>query len=412
MYAETPKTKATSMSKFELPELPVVGLPIPFHLAFKEIWRNKARYALISAVVALITTLVLFIAGLAEGLGNGNREYLANLDADLIVFQENVDILISASRLSRSTVRQVERLNGIAAVGAISFSRVSVLKGADHSLLKVSLIGVEPGKPGTPTVLEGRGLVRKGASEALIDINVARETGLGVGDTITVKSTLDADEKFYDLKIVGITESQKYSIQPSIILPYLTWFDVRPRSADDDGEVIFNIMAVKLEHSDHPEVREQIAPLLEQAVSGIEATDIKTAYEATPGYTAQESTFDTQRIFTLIIGILVIGGFFYIQTQQKIAQVGMLKAIGCSNLTIITSAISQILTINCCGVTIGALGTLGLGLILPPGIPIIFEGSVVTNAIISLLLIGPVGGIVSLRTLLKTEPLTALGLSS
>lgn len=406
MYVESPKTQAMSIPTLELP---LFSLPIPFHLAVKEIWRNKARYALICSVVALITTLVLFIAGLAEGLGNGNREYLSKLDADLIVFQENVDILISASRLNRSTVRQVERLDGITAAGAIVFSNVSVELGGEEELLKVSLIGVEPGKPGEPPVIEGRGLVRKRAEEALIDTNVARETGLGVGDTLTVKSSLNADEEFYNLKIAGIVESQKFFIQPGIILPYLTWDEVRPRSGADDGEVIFNIIAVKLEN---PEVREQTAPLLQQAISGIEVTDIKTAYEATPGYSAQQSTLDTQRIFTLIIGILVIGGFFQIQTLQKIARVGMLKAIGASNLTIIVSAVSQIVTINCIGVTIGALGTLGLGLILPAGIPIIFEGSAVSSAIISLLLIGPVGGLVSLRTLLKTEPLTALGLSS
>lgn len=406
MYAESPKTQTTSIPKIGVP---IVSLPIPFHLAVKEIWRNKARYTLICSVVALITTLVLFIAGLAEGLGNGNREYLSNLEADLIAFQENVDILISASRLSRSTVRQVERLNGITAAGPVSFSNVSVQQGADEDVLKVSLVGVEPGKPGEPPVLEGRGLLRKRAEEALIDTNVARETGLGVGDTITLKSTLGTDEEFYDLQIVGITESQKFFIQPGVILPYLTWDEVRPRSANESGEIIFNIIAIKL---DHPEVREQIAPLIEEAVSGIELTDIKTAYEATPGYSAQQSTLDTQRIFTLIIGILVIGGFFQIQTLQKVSQVGMLKAIGASNLTIMISAVSQIVTINCIGVTIGALGTLGLGLILPAGIPIIFEGSVISSAIISLLLIGPVGGLVSLRTLLKTEPLTALGLSS
>ena len=42
-----------------------------FYLAFKEIWHNRNRYLLISLVVALITTLVLFIAALAEGLGIG-----------------------------------------------------------------------------------------------------------------------------------------------------------------------------------------------------------------------------------------------------------------------------------------------------------------------------------------------------
>ena len=47
-----------------------------FYLAIKEVLHNKGRFLLIALIVALITTLVLFIAALAEGLGSGNREVL------------------------------------------------------------------------------------------------------------------------------------------------------------------------------------------------------------------------------------------------------------------------------------------------------------------------------------------------
>jgi hypothetical protein len=36
------------------------------YLTLKEIWRNKSRYLTFSLVIALITILVLFIAGLGE----------------------------------------------------------------------------------------------------------------------------------------------------------------------------------------------------------------------------------------------------------------------------------------------------------------------------------------------------------
>ena len=40
-----------------------------FYLAIKELMHNRGRFLLIASIVALITTLVLFIAALAEGLG-------------------------------------------------------------------------------------------------------------------------------------------------------------------------------------------------------------------------------------------------------------------------------------------------------------------------------------------------------
>ena len=74
--------------------------------------------------------------------------------------------------------------------------------------------------------------------------------------------------------------------------------------------------------------------VIEQEVGDIDVVDRKTAYEATPGYSAQQSTLDTQRYFSFFIGILVLGGFFQIQTLQKVAQIGMLKAVGTSTWTI------------------------------------------------------------------------------
>ena len=44
---------------------------MPIYLAAKEMWRFKGRFLLIASVIALITTLVLFVAALAEGLGSG-----------------------------------------------------------------------------------------------------------------------------------------------------------------------------------------------------------------------------------------------------------------------------------------------------------------------------------------------------
>ena len=40
----------------------------------------------------------LFIAALAEGLGNGNREYIEKLTGELLVYQAGVDLSASSSR--------------------------------------------------------------------------------------------------------------------------------------------------------------------------------------------------------------------------------------------------------------------------------------------------------------------------
>ncbi|MEZ4728155.1 MAG: ABC transporter permease [Caldilineaceae bacterium] len=380
------------------------------YLALKEIWHSKGRFLLISLIVALITTLVLFIAALAEGLGNGNREYIQKLNGELLVYQENVDLSIPSSRIGRSTINALRRVEGVADVGQVFFADATLVFADGQEDLDISLLGVEPGHPGEPAALQGQGLGRSRSNEVVIDGNVAARRGVSVGDTVRVKVTQGTDEEFYDLAVVGVSDGRQYFLRPSIFVPYLTWDKVRPKGETEgsDGELVSNIAVVKLATGGDEAV---MASTLMQQVAKIEAVDRVTAYEATPGYSAQQSTLDTQRYFTFFIGILVIGGFFQIQTLQKVAQIGMLKAVGASNFTIALAALTQIVTINAVGVALGALGSLLLGASFPPGIPIVFTGDAVAAAVGALMLIGPLGGLVSVWALLKIEPLTALGLA-
>ncbi len=380
-----------------------------FYLALKEMWRHRGRFLLFSLVIALITTLVLFTAALGEGLGLGNREYIEKLNADLLLYKRNVDLFIGASRIERSNLNAIRRVAGVRDVGTISVANASLVLGQDQKL-NIALIGVEPGRPGEPPVVTGRGLRARRGREAIIDRNVALRTKLQVGDEFQIKSIQGTREEFYTLQVAGITDGRQYFLQPSVFVPFLTWDQIKPGGAGaDTGDFIANVVAVQI--ADGVSAAEMIARL-EREVSGIQPVDLKTAYEAAPGYTAQQSTLGTQRAFVLLIGVLVIGGFFQIQTLQKVPQIGMLKAIGAGNATVGLAAITQIVTVTAVGVAIGSAGTLLLSLSFPATIPIVFTANAVAYSVASLMLIGPVGGLVSVRYALRVEPLTALGLSS
>ena len=385
---------------------------MPFYLALKEIWRGRGRFILFSMVIALITVLVLFVAALAEGLGSGNREYLEKLNADLIVYQSNVDLSVGASRLGVDRLSEVRRVPGVQTVGPIGTASAALILGDDRKPLNVALIGVEPGLPGEPPALKGAGLRSRRSKEAVIDRQTALRAGLEVGDTLTVKSIQDTQEQFYNLRVVGISDNRQFSLQPSVFVPISTWDEIRPQAAIGgvpDAEVVANVIGVQVAN---PAEAAAVAKQIERDVKDVVAVDRVTAYEATPGYSAQQSTLDTQGYFALLIGVLVIGGFFQILTLQKVAQIGMLKAIGASNLTVGLASIIQIIAVTVIGVFIGAVVTLLLSLSFPPTIPIVFAPSAVWTAVVSLLLIGPIGGLVSVRYSLKVEPLTALGLAS
>jgi putative ABC transport system permease protein len=380
---------------------------LAFYLAIKEILRNKGRFLLVSLVIALITLLVLFIAALGEGLADGNRQYVANLDAQLIVFLEKSDYSISASRLDTNTIRAVRRVEGVANAGEI-FTSTSEIVSLEEPL-SISMLAAEPGRPGMPPTIEGRPFRGGAANEAVIDEGVALQSDIKVGDEIEIRSTQGTEDEFFFLKVVGLVPKQSYFFQPTIFVPQATWEKMRPQPEADlnDSTPYPNIIAVKLENLGQIELMKE---RLQTQVTNIEVADIETTINNIPGYTAQQSTVQTQGAFTLLIGILVIGGFFQIQVLQKVPQIGVLKAIGSSNGAVGLASVIQIIIITAIGVGIGGGLTYLFSLSFPPTIPLAFDGTRSILAVIALLLIGPLGGMVSIIYAVRIEPLKALKL--
>ena len=381
------------------------------YLAVKEIWRNRGRFLMVALVIALITLLVLFIAALGEGLGNGNREYLSKLDAELAAFQAKSDFLIAASRMERGRLASIRRVEGVADAGMLGTASVNLVLPGDEPGLKAARLCGEPGHTGEPRVVEGAQLSTDLASEVIIDRNTAIRSGLGVGDMAVIRVTQGTRDEIYNLRVVGISDGQQYSLQPAMFAPFFTWDRVRPKSeAEVNGsDAVGNVVLIKLAEGADAEM---VTNRLLAQVKNIDIATIEQTIQALPGYSAQQSTLNTQGAFTLFIGVLVIGGFFQIQVLQKVPQIGVLKAIGASNRVVAYASVIQIVVITAIGVLIGGLLAFLFSLTFPPTVPIVFNGTTSLIAIVALLLIGPIGGLVSIRYAVKIEPLKALGLSS
>ena len=377
------------------------------YLAIKEVVRNRGRFFLVALVIALITLLVLFIAALGEGLANGNRQYVANLDAQLVVFLEKSDYIISSSRLETNTARSIRRVEGVDDAGAVYTSSTEIVSLPEP--LKVSLLGAEPGRPGMPPIVAGREFRSGEARETVIDQQVAFRSGIQIGDVIEIRSTQGVDDEFFELKVVGLVSGQSYFFQPTIFVPPSTWEKIRPQSDSElSSDTPFpNIVAVRLTD---PSQADMMMTRLVERVPNIEVTDIETTINNIPGYSAQQGTVQAQGFFTLLIGILVIGGFFQIQILQKVPQIGVLKAIGSSNGMVGLSAVIQIIIVTALGVGIGGGLTYLFSLGFPPTIPLVFNGARSLIAVALLLSIGPVGGMVSIIYAVRIETLKALRL--
>lgn len=383
------------------------------HLAITEMARNKLRFVVVFLIVALITILVLFTAALGDGLAQSTSEYLDGLDANLIAFQSEVDYQIPASRLGRARLNAIRRVPGVVAVGPIGVSSATIIAvdGVAHAGLDAALIGVEPRAPGAPLTLTGAPLDDSRAAEAVVDRHIAERLGLPLGATITLKVVQGLEEKHYNLRVVGSTSGSKINFSPAIFVPLQRWNQIRPREQvrSGDDELTFNIAAVQLDGVESPAV---VASEVMRRVARVELTDPVTAYKATQGYEDMQATLSLQQGFVLVIVVLIIGSFFQIQTLQKVAQIGMLKAIGASSWTVVGALLIQIMLTLLVGLSVGLAAVWLLAQLLPTGIPLVFSGAKIVVAVGSILAAGPIAALVAVRTILKIEPLRALGLSA
>ena len=381
---------------------------MPFKLAIKEMLRNKFRFVSVMLIVALITVLVLFIVAISEGLTFSSSQYISSIDAQLLLLRDKAQSRIPSSSLGNSELNDIQRIEGVEAVGPIGFSMANLLieKGGFKERLEISLIGVEPGKPGSPEVFSGNQLTNERAMEVVIDQNLLDRENIPVGSTIYLEALQGIDEKIYSLNVVGLTSGKKYNY-PSIFVPLRIWDQIRPQDRRSGGEILFNVAAVRLVN---PDAWKYMATTIESQVHRIKAIDLTTAYQSLPGYREMQDIMTMQQGFITIAAMLVVGGFFQIQALQKISQVGMLKAIGASNSMIASTLLTQVMLTTLLGMLIGGILLWAITTPLPPTIPIVFNGLKVAIGIASLVFMGPLASLFAVRTLLKVEPLKALGL--
>lgn len=380
-------------------------------LALSEIRRNRTRFLLVAAIIALITTLLLFVSALAEGLGSGNVAGIRKIDAKLLVFQEGAKLSLNASTLPLERRRQVARVSGVDDVAPLGFSSATIpaAQVKAGAPLDVALVGVEPGRVGEPPAVLGRQLNGTRERSAVIDRGTQLRTGLGIGDTLILRTVQNTREELYDLTVVGVTDDRPFSLRPTVFVPLLTWDRVRPGPLPEaERDVIPNVLAVRV----RPEADvAALARAISSEVRDVEVATLESAAQATPGFKEQQSTLSTQEGFTWLIGLLVVGVFFQIVTLQKVAQYGVLKAMGASNRLIVSSALLQMVVVTAVGVAAGSIGAWLLSLAVPATLPLVWPLNTVVATVASLIVMGPLGGLLSVRIILRVEPLTALGLA-
>lgn len=354
-------------------------------LALNEIMHSKLRYALVAGVMFLIAYLVFFLTGLAYVLAQDNRTAVDKWEADSIVLSKDANSNLGMSMITKKIAEEVE--GGKVAYLAQTPGVVTSKDSTEEGKINVSFFGIDKNQFIMPNLVEGKAFDND--DEAVGDISLKEEYGLAIGDTVKLSGS---DKTF---KLTGFTDHAKFNVSPVLYTTINAYQEIRFEKEDTSENARINAIVVRGKISNLPEDLEQIK--------------ISKFINELPGYNAQVLTFGFMIGFLIVIAAIVIGIFIYVLTMQKINIFGVMKAQGITGGFIARSVVAQTFILSFVGILLGLLGTVGTSLVLPDAVP--FQSNWLFFGVISLLMlvVAVLGALFSVRTIVKIDPLKAIG---
>lgn len=358
-------------------------------LAWNEMKYSKTRFALIIAVMFLVSYLVFFLTGLAYGLAQDNRTSIDKWDADAIVLTDESNLNINMSMMPRSYLDDIHA-DQIAALGQTPGVVRKGEKSCECEKINVNFYGINADEFIMPELVEGNNFTKD--YEVIADYSLHEENDIEIGDDLNLAGS------DLTVKVVGFTEDAKFAVSPVLYSTMNTYQDIRFESVDESKDGRISSFVIRNDDLADVQVNNEDLVLY----------DINDYISELPGYMAQLLTFALMIGFLIVIAAVVIGIFMYVLTVQKSSMFGVMKAQGISSAYIGRSVVSQTFLLAFIGVLTGALMTILTSIFLPAAVPFRSNYYFLGGIALLLILFAVLGAFFSVRTIVKIDPLEAI----
>ncbi|MFP5451801.1 MAG: ABC transporter permease [Thermoleophilia bacterium] len=364
-------------------------------IALRELRRRPGRFGLATAVLALLTTLLVFLGGLLDGLFLGSTGAIRAQQADVLVYSADSRDQFLRSRIDPALRARVEQTEGARETGGLGVSLVGARLAGREEPADAAVIGYElapTGVPETPPPGEGWADTR------------LRADGVSEGDTLLM------GPREIPVRVRGFVDDTGYLLQGSVWVAPETWREVQNASRPDAavGEGVFQVLAVRGDGAPGA-----LAAAIDAQTGG--ATSALTRDEAVyslPGTRQQNSTFTGIIGATVLVAILVVALFFVLLTLERTPIYGVLKAIGASSAQLFAGVVAQAVIVTVLALAAGIALALVLAGFVPAQVPLRIEPGRVAATAGLMVLAAVLGIVVSLRRVVRIDPASAIGRST
>lgn len=375
-------------------------------LALRELRFARGRFALMGAVIALISVLVVLLSGLSSGLVNDGVSGLKAMPTTAFAFDEGT---MKDNAFSRSVIDddQLETWQDAPGVTEAAPMGVNIVNGVtdDGTQIDLTLFGVDPDSFLAPKTSSGEPL---GMVDGIIVSESLQDTGVELGTVVTI------DRLEVELTVIGFTQGQAtFGHVDVAYLPIDTWRLMAAGLAEPGAPTQDQINELEFPYAS------VIAILAEDAASvDVAAVDAKAdtttmtlteAFNASPGYEAETLTLSMIQFFLYAICALVVGAFFMVWTIQRSHDIAVLRAIGASSRYLVRDSLTQAAILLVGFTAIGVAVGVGMGALMPEAMPFDLEFEPIAIATGLTILLGLLGAAVAVLRITRVDPLRALG---
>lgn len=359
-------------------------------LALRDLRFATGRFALMGAVVALISLLLVMLTGLTAGLGGQNTGVLGRLGAQGVqrlafgaAGGQEPEADMTQSEVTAAELSAWRDADGVASAEPVGFSQGKAT--TQDGVASVALVGVEPGTADAPAQLQdGHAVLGQAAAEQL---------HASVGDTVALSGT--------EVTVAAVEPTVHHSHTPALWLSAADW---RTASHAGDG-VLGTAVAVRFAADADPDAVSAAADDAARTVS----TTVSGAYAALPAYSSENGSLMTMQGFLYAIAALVVVAFLSLWTVQRTREIAVLKALGGSTGWVLRDALVQAGTVLLLGVGLGTAAAYGLGMLAAQAVPFTVDAATVLIPAAGVFALGMLGAALAVARTVRVDPLVALG---
>lgn len=371
------------------------------YLAIREMRYAKGRYALIATIMVLVSFLVLFVTGLAQGLAYDNAASVKNMAATHFVLEQDSNHRFTRSQVDQDQLDQARSVVGQENAEPLGVKMTTVSPMGDTKKIDVTLFMVNPKGWLAPAVTEGTPITDQTNGQVVVDHKLA-ESGVTIGTVLVDQAS------GMEWTVGGFVQNESFSHSPVVFLNEEEWLTLQGGSRTTQGSAdinanspIYNAIAVK-------DAGEQVDGL-SAAMPDTEVITKSDAVSAIPGYKEEQGSLLMMIAFLYVISAFVLAVFFYVITIQKTSQFGILKAIGTRNGYLAGSVSLQVFILSVGSLVISVLLVRLFESILPASMPFQLGLSTLALTCILFILMSMAGSLFSVWKVTKIDALDAIG---